>query len=125
MQQVLGFFHNLTRYGWMIPLVAVVAAATAAVADSVQTPVYRTTARVAVRPVPGLPDTATQVNALVGLNDPAIAGTFARMFTAPAQRTAARQAANVPAGADYPLTARLLDEAPVIEVSVTGSDPDA
>jgi capsular polysaccharide biosynthesis protein len=127
MQQLRAGLNNLWRYGWIIPLVMIVAVATTALVESVQQPIYEVTARVVVRPVPGLPDNRTEINAGRALEDRSIAGTFARMFTAPAQRDAAGRAAGLAAAeaANYQLAAILLPNTPTIEVSVTGRDPGA
>src|SRR5829696_2453639 len=123
--EIARYISILRQYWWVILLAALAAGAAAAVLSATRTPVYGTQARVVVRPAPGLPDERTVVDLLGQIGLRYVPGTYAEAFTSDEVKARARSAVGLSgvAAGDYELSAVVLPDTLVIEVTGSGPDP--
>jgi capsular polysaccharide biosynthesis protein len=112
------------RERWLLVLITVLVAVVAVIALSLLSgPQYRTSARFLITPAP-LADPGDVVDSTATLDRPTVAATYAEIFNSPTLQQQAGQVVRVEDLEPYTFSAVVLPETSVVQVTVSGPDPD-
>ncbi|CAG0959674.1 hypothetical protein ANRL3_00793 [Anaerolineae bacterium] len=123
----LKHYLRMLQAGWWIIALTVLAAISFSLAGSyLATPIYRARARLVVKPNVTVIGTGNLVDSLNTLDKRSIASTYAEVLTSNRIQSEAATALHIEPTVlqNYPRTATLLPDSNILEVSVSGPDPN-
>lgn len=121
--QLRFYIQMLRRSWWLVALTTLVALAASLYFSYIETPMYRTSARYVVSPTETLEESRDVVAQVLSLND--LMATYAEIFHSQSivQEASARLQIEPEILSNYEVLAVVLPEANVVELSVSGPEP--